>query len=209
MERTEAIELRTVTRFVRGTPVHEFQVREWRGLPVLGTPSDAPVQLVAGPESKPGHDLAANIDIVFAGYVARLSTPHKSRAAGENLQHTQPVVVGHVTAIERLIWEKPKTENFAPTGTHGGTEGSGNYCDSTPYIGCLRGTREARSFALKEPMMPESSPGPSSPSEPAVGGPTPNTEDHGSRVGWLGSLFLLLAPFAFFAALLALDGLLP
>ena len=30
-------------------------------------------------------------------------------------------------------------------------------------------------------MMPESSPGPSSPSEPAVGGPTPNTEDHGSR----------------------------
>ena len=58
-------------------------------------------------------------------------------------------------------------------------------------------------------MIPESSPGPSSPSEPAVGGPPPDTEDRDSRAGWLGSLFLLLAPFAFFAALLALDGLLP
>ena len=64
-------------------------------------------------------------------------------------------------------------------------------------------------FGPKEPMMPESSPGPPSHSEPAVGGPPPDTEDHDSRVGCLGSLFLLLAPFAFFAALLALDGLLP
>ena len=98
-------------------------MREWRGLPILRTPSDAPVQLVTGPESKPGNDFAANIDVVFARDVARRSATYKSRAAGENFQHTQPLVVGHVTTIERVIREKPKTENLAPTGTRGGDQG--------------------------------------------------------------------------------------
>jgi hypothetical protein len=49
VKRAETIELGTVTSFVRGTPVHEFEMREWRGLPILRTPSDAPIQLVARP----------------------------------------------------------------------------------------------------------------------------------------------------------------
>ena len=208
MERAETIERGTVTHFVRGTPVHEFQVREWRGLPILGAPSDAPVQLVAGPESKPGHDFSANIKVVFTRDVARRFATYKSRASGEDFQHTQPLVIGHVTTIERVIRGKPKTKNFAPTGTRGGTEGSENYCESTPYIGSLRGTREARSSRLEEPMTPELPLGSSSPSGQAVGRPPPSTEDDDSRAGWLGPLFLVLAPFTFFAALLALDGFL-
>ena len=45
-------------------------------------------------------------------------------------------------------------------------------------------------------------------SEQRVAGPLPEAERVRGWIELLGSLFLLLAPFAFFAALVALDGLL-
>ena len=45
-------------------------------------------------------------------------------------------------------------------------------------------------------------------SEQRVAGPLPEAEHARGWIDLLGPLFLLLAPFAFFAALVALDGLL-
>ena len=56
--------------------------------------------------------------------------------------------------------------------------------------------------------MPEPPSGLSDQTGPLNDAQSPEAEPMGGLVQWFGSLFLALAPFALFAALLALDGLL-
>ncbi len=64
------------------------------------------------------------------------------------------------------------------------------------------------SFHSEEPMIRDSAPGPSGSSEQVVDTRSSRAVNAADRVAWLGSLLLALAPFALFAVLLALDGLL-
>jgi hypothetical protein len=92
---THAIEDRPTLGVFRGAPIDQLQALERRSLPITGAATDESRKLITGSKPEPVDQLSTHEDVFFGRDIARLFTPDKSGAAGENLQHTETSIVAH------------------------------------------------------------------------------------------------------------------